>query len=148
MPQAKVNMPLEKRARESKMKMDKKKSMQQVPVQVTFSRTHQTKFNIARARATRVLKEMDSDEMNLDEMLELSKVIEMKLRGEKISIVKSTKVQKYATEVSEVKRCDRGIYIVLIKKMQSKLAEGIIGTNRRTVSEEEGKRLYKELMEE
>lgn len=84
--------------------------------------------------------------MNLDEMLEASKIAEMGIRGEKIPSVKSLKVQKYVEEILRLNK--RASTKLAAKKMQQDLTVQIIEKNKKTTNAAEARRLYKELMEE
>ncbi len=84
--------------------------------------------------------------MDLDEMLEASKVIEMGIKGEKISKVKSSKAQIYARRTLNLnKKSDTK---PLAKRMVHNLNARIIKENKKTTDEVESKRLYRELMAE
>lgn len=84
--------------------------------------------------------------MDLDEMLEASKVIEMGLRGEKIPTVMSSKVRSYVRTVLRLnkKECTKSI----AKKMQQDLTVKIIELNKETTNVAVAKKLYHELMNE
>lgn len=84
--------------------------------------------------------------MNLDEMLEASKLIEMGKKGERIQIVKSTRAQRYAAEVLRLNR--QSNTKIAAEKMIHKLNRQIIKVNRKTSDAKESKRLYRELMAE
>lgn len=84
--------------------------------------------------------------MNLDEMLEASKVVEMGLRGERIPTVKSSKVQKYVGTVLRLNK--RASTKPVAKKMQRNLTVQIVEKNKKTTNEAEAKRLYQAFMDE
>lgn len=84
--------------------------------------------------------------MDLDEMLEASKILEMGFRGEKIPTVKSPKVQKYVGTVLQLNK--RASTKWVAKKMQQDLTVQIVEQNKKTTNEAEAKRLYHALMEE
>ncbi|MCM1224068.1 MAG: hypothetical protein NC548_57410 [Lachnospiraceae bacterium] len=84
--------------------------------------------------------------MDLDEMLEASKVVEMGIKGEKIPAIKSSKAQKYAGTILQLnKRSDTK---PMAEKMMHDLNVQIIRVNRKTTNAVESKRLYRELMAE
>lgn len=84
--------------------------------------------------------------MDLDEMLEASKVIEMGLRGEKIPTVMSSKVRRYVRKVLILNKNDSTKSIA--KKMQQDLTVKIIERNKETTNVAEAKKLYHALMNE
>lgn len=84
--------------------------------------------------------------MDLDEMLEASKIVEMGLRGEKIPAVKSAKVQKYVGTVLRLNK--RASTKSVAKKMQQDLTVQIVERNKKTTNAVEAKRLYHALMDE
>lgn len=84
--------------------------------------------------------------MDLDEMLEASKVIEMGIKGEKIPAVKSSKAQRYAGTILRLNR--RSDTKPMAEKMMHDLNMQIIRVNRKTTDAVESKRLYRELMAE
>lgn len=84
--------------------------------------------------------------MDLDEMLEASKIVDMGLRGEKIPTVKSSKVQKYVETVLRLNK--RASTKPVAKKMQQDLTVQIVEKNKKTTNETEAKRLYQALMDE
>lgn len=84
--------------------------------------------------------------MDLDEMLEASKIVEMGLRGEKIPTVKSSKVQKYVGTVLRLNK--RASTKPVAKKMQQDLTVKIVEKNKKTTNETEAKRLYQAFMDE
>lgn len=84
--------------------------------------------------------------MNLDEMLEASRIAEMGLRGEKIPVAKSPKVQQY---VGRVLRLDQRHFTKSVaKKMQQNLTVQIVERNKKTTNAIQAKRLYHALMNE
>ena len=84
--------------------------------------------------------------MDLDEMLEASKVIDMGIKGEKIPVAKSSKAQRYAREILQLSRTDDTKPIA--EKMMHDLTVRIIEVNKKTTDETESKRLYRKLMVE
>lgn len=84
--------------------------------------------------------------MDLDEMLEASKIVEMGFRGEKIPTVKSSKVQKYVGTVLRLNK--RASTKPVAKKMQQDLTVKIVEKNKKTTNETEAKRLYQAFMDE
>ncbi len=84
--------------------------------------------------------------MDLDEMLEASKVIEMGIKGEKIPAVKSSKAQRYARIILRLNR--RSDTKPMAEKMMHDLNVQIIKVNKKTTDAVESKRLYRELMAE
>lgn len=84
--------------------------------------------------------------MDLDEMLEASKIVEMGLRGEKIPTVKSSKVQKYVGTVLRLNK--RASTKPVAIKMQQDLTVKIVEKNKKTTNETEAKRLYQAFMDE
>lgn len=84
--------------------------------------------------------------MDLDEMLEASKVVEMGLKGEKLPVVKSPKVQRY---VGTVLRLNKRVSTKrMAKRMQQDLNVRIIDANRKTANVAKGRQLYHALMQE
>lgn len=84
--------------------------------------------------------------MDLDEMLEASKIVEMGFRGEKIPSIKSPKVQKY---VEMVLQLNKGASTKsTAEKMQQALVVQIVQRNKKTTNAAEAKRLYHSLMRE
>lgn len=84
--------------------------------------------------------------MDLDEMLEASKIIDMEFRGEKIPTIKSPRVRKYVRTVLLLNK--ELITKSIAKKMQQDLIIKIVEKNKKTTNEAEAKRLYHELMED
>lgn len=84
--------------------------------------------------------------MDLDEMLEASKIVEMGFRGEKLPTVKSPKVKKYVGAVLKLNK--KASTKLAAKKMQQNLNIQIIERNKETINEKEAIRLYHELMAE
>lgn len=82
--------------------------------------------------------------MNLDEMLEASKVIEMGMKGEKIPTVKSSKAQRYAGITLQLN--EKSDTKTKAEKMRNNLNARIIEVNKKTTDAAESKRLYHELM--
>lgn len=86
------------------------------------------------------------DSMDLDEMLEASKIVEMGFRGEKIPTVKSPKVQKYVGSVLQLNK--RASTKSVTRQMQQDLTVQIVERNKKTTNAVEAKRLYHALMDE
>lgn len=84
--------------------------------------------------------------MDLDEMLEASKVIEMGIKGEKIPSVKSSKAQRYARTI--LRLCRKSDTRPIAEKMMHDLNVRIIKVNKKTTDAAESKRLYHKLMAE
>lgn len=84
--------------------------------------------------------------MDLDEMLEASKVIEMGIKGERIPVVKSSKARRYAGTILQLNR--RNDTKPIAEKMMHDLNVQIIKVNKKTTNAVESKRLYRELMTE
>lgn len=84
--------------------------------------------------------------MDLDEMLEASKIIDMEFRGEKIPTIKSPRVRKYVRTVLLLNK--ELVTKSIAKKMQQDLIIKIVEKNKKTTNEAEAKRLYHELMED
>ncbi len=109
----------------------------------TIKKVIGVKPNIARdiAAIVRLIKSMD-----LDEMLEASKVVEMGMKREKIPAVASSKARKCASEILRLYR--RNDTKPLAEKMIHDLNVQIIKVNKETADAVEAKRLYRELMAE
>lgn len=84
--------------------------------------------------------------MDLDEMLEASRIVDMGFRGEKIPFVKSPKVQKYVGTVLQLNK--RTSTKSVAKKIQQDLTVQIVERNRKTTNPAKAKSLYHALMEE
>ncbi len=84
--------------------------------------------------------------MDLDEMLEASKVIEMGIKGEKIPPIRSSKAQRYAGMTLRSYRRDDTR--PMAEKMMHDLNLHIIEVNKKTTDAAEARRLYRELMAE
>lgn len=84
--------------------------------------------------------------MDLDEMLEASKVIEMGIKGERIPVIKSSKARRYAGTILQLNR--RNDTKPMAEKMMHDLNVQIIKVNKKTTNAVESKRLYRELMAE
>lgn len=83
--------------------------------------------------------------MDLDEMLEASKVIDMGIKGEALPVIKSRKAQEYAVRCLDKKNAEK--YDVA-EKMMRDLNARIISENKKTTDAVESRRLYCELMAE
>jgi hypothetical protein len=95
-------------------------------------------------RETNYSRLIDSMKMNLDEMLELSAILDILIRGEGIITIHSTKVQKY---LQIVLKSNKGVMTKsLAQKIQQDLAVKIVMRNRETTDRTEAKRLYNEFM--
>ncbi len=92
-------------------------------------------------RASSLLSSMD-----LDEMLDASNIVEMRLKGEKIPIATSSIVQEYVNEVLRLN--DSYATKLLANKMQQELNTQILEKNKRTINSVEAERLYDTLMKE
>ena len=84
--------------------------------------------------------------MNLDELLEVSKMVELGIKGEKIPTAKSPKAQKCARTILQLNR--KGNTKPAAEKMINGLNERIIEVNKKTTNTAESKRLYRKLMAE
>lgn len=84
--------------------------------------------------------------MDLDEMLEASKVVEMGIKGEKLPVVQSSKVKKYAGVVLGLNKSLSTQHIA--RKMLQELNMQIIQKNRNTTDALEAKRIYQEFIAE
>lgn len=84
--------------------------------------------------------------MNLDEMLQASKIAEMGLRGEKIPAVKSSKVRQYVGTVLKVNEKDSTR--AEARKIQDDLVVQIVERNKETVNGSKAKYLYDKLMKD
>lgn len=84
--------------------------------------------------------------MNLDEMLEASKVVQMGIIGEELPIAISPNARKYAGAVLALNKgkSTKPQAVRLIDDLNAQ----IIRTNKRTTNAEEAKRLYRNLMRE
>lgn len=109
-----------------------------MPEKVIVVKPHSVRGRIA---TTRLVNSMD-----LDEMLEASKVIEMGIKGEKIPAVKSSKAQRYAGTILRLNR--KNDTKPMAEKMMHDLNVQIIKVNKKTTDAVESKRLYRELMAE
>lgn len=86
------------------------------------------------------------ESMDLDEMLEASKILELGLKGERIPIAKSYKVKKYVDKILRLNK--RMSTKKIAKKMQQDLTVQIVRRNKNTTNAIEAKHLYKALMKE
>lgn len=84
--------------------------------------------------------------MNLDEMLEASKVIQMGTIGEAPLFIESPNAQKYARSILAL--YNKEVTKPVAAKMIDNLNTQIIRTNKRTTNAAESKRLYRNLMRE
>ena len=101
---------------------------------------------VGRAGVKRVRVKGLLDSMDLDEMLEASKNIEIGLRGEKIPSISSSNVQKYVNEVltyNKMLKTKR-----LSQRMQQELTKHIIDVNKKTIDARKANNLYQALMKE
>lgn len=119
-----------------------------VAMQAPLSKTPTEKVIVAKphfvrgmAATARLLKSMD-----LDEMLEASKMAEKGMKGEKIPAVASSKARRYAREILRLNR--KNDTKPLAEKMMHDLNVQIIKVNKETADAVEAKRLYRELMVE
>lgn len=114
------------------------KTIPDIPEKVLVTKPHSVRTKIATARLV--------NSMDLDEMLEASKVVEMGIKGEKIPKVKSSKAQKYAGTILQLnKKSDTK---PMAEKMMHDLNVQIIRVNKKTTDVVESRRLYRELMAE
>jgi len=109
-----------------------------IPEKVVMVRPYSVRGRVA---TTRLIYAMD-----LDEMLEASKVVEMGIKGEKIPAVKSYKAQRYARTILRLNR--RNATKPMAEKMMHDLNVRIIKVNKKTTDAVESRRLYRELMAE
>lgn len=109
-----------------------------MPEKVLVVKPHSVRGKVVTARLV--------NSMDLDEMLEASKVVEMGIKGEKIPAVKSSKAQRYAGTILRLNR--RSDTKPMAEKMMHDLNVQIIRVNRKTTDAVESKRLYRELMAE
>lgn len=86
--------------------------------------------------------------MELEELLDALEFTEAVLSGKTVETDKkvSTNVQEYETELCELNNCSTDKYFVSIARQY--LTTVIIEKNKKTADIEEGKRLYRELMDE
>ncbi len=84
--------------------------------------------------------------MNLDEMLEASKVVEMGIKGEKQPVVQSSKVKKYAGVVLGLNKSLSTQHAA--RKMLQEVNMQIIQKNRNTTDALKAKRIYQEFIAE
>ncbi len=109
-----------------------------MPEKVIAVKPHSVRGKVATARLV--------NSMDLDEMLEASKMIEMGIKGEKIPIVKSSKAQRYAGVILRLNR--KSNTKPMAEKMMHDLNVQIIKVNKKTTDAIESKRLYRQLMAE
>lgn len=107
-----------------------------MPKKTVAVKTHSGRGRVAAARLV--------NSMDLDEMLEASKVVEMGIKGEKIPAVKSSKAQRYAGTILRLNK--RNDTKPIAQKMMHDLNVQIIKVNKKTTDAAESKRLYRELM--
>ncbi len=119
-----------------------------VDVKATLAKTMPEKVVVVKSNSARrrVATARLVDLMDLDEMLEASKVIEMGIKGEKIPAVKSSKAQRYAGTILELNR--KNDTRPMAEKMMHDLNVQIIKVNKKTTDAAESRRLYRELMAE
>lgn len=151
MPKVKINTPVGSRRKKMTGTMvEDNISLEAVPI-----KTVAVKTGVAPAKAVAVkVTPMNRrkvigrliDSMDLDEMLEASKIVEMGLRGEKIPVVNSPKVQKYVRAVLRLN--NKASTKSVAKKMQQDLTVQIVRRNKKTTNAAEAKRLYQALMKE
>lgn len=109
-----------------------------MPEKVMVVKPHSVRGKVAAARLI--------DSMDLDEMLEASKVIEMGIKGEKIPEVKSSKAEQYAGTMLRLN--GKNDTKPMAEKMKNDLNAQIIKINKKTTDAAESERLYRELMAE
>lgn len=151
MPKAKINTPVGGRRKKIVgTTLEKDLRGGTVSVKTVTAKTGATAVKVAAGKATPVRRGKVPSRliasMDLDEMLEASKILDMGFRGEKIPTVKSPKVQKYVGEVLRLNK--RASTKLVAKKMQQDLTVQIVERNKKTTNEVEAKRLYHALMEE
>ncbi len=151
MPKAKINTPVGSRRKKiTGTTVKKGLRMEAVPVKTVAVKTGVAPVKAAATKATPVRRGKVTGRliasMDLDEMLEASKIVEMGFRGEKIPTVKSPKVQKYVGAVLRLNK--RASTKSVAKKMQQDLTVQIVEQNKKTTNAAEAKRLYQALMEE
>ena len=95
MPKAKINTPVGSRRKKiTGTTVKKGLRMEAVPVKTGVAPVKAAVTKATPVRRGKVTGRLIAS-MDLDEMLEASKIVEMGFRGEKIPTVKSPKVQKY-----------------------------------------------------
>ena len=151
MPKAKINTPVGSRRKKiTGTTVKKGLRMEAVPVKTVAVKTGVGPVTASATKATPVRRGKVTGRliasMDLDEMLEASKIVEMGFRGEKIPTVKSPKVQKYVGAVLRLNK--RASTKSVAKKMQQDLTVQIVEQNKKTTNAAEAKRLYQALMEE
>lgn len=109
-----------------------------MPEKVVAVKTDSARRRVATARLVNT--------MDLDEMLEASKVVEMGIKGEKIPAVKSSKAQRYAGTILRLN--GKNDTKPMAEKMMNDLSVQIIKVNKKTTDAVKSRRLYRELMEE
>lgn len=109
-----------------------------MPEKVVVVKSNSIQRRVATARLV--------DTMDLDEMLEASKVVELGIKGEKIPVIKSSKAQRYAGTILRLNKKNNTKPIA--EKMMHDLNVQIIKVNKKTTDVAESRRLYRELMAE
>ena len=146
MPKAKINTPVGSRRKKiAGTTVEKGLRMGAVPVKTGVASVKAVAVKATPVRRGKVTGRLIAS-MDLDEMLESSKIVEMGFRGEKIPTVKSPKVQKYVGTVLQLNK--RASTKSVAKKMQQDLTVQIVERNKKTTNAVEAKRLYHALMEE
>lgn len=126
------------------------KKMRGVPVKAVHGKSNGMRVNGATLRTERIKRRKFINglisSMNLDEMLQASKIVEMGLRGEKIPAVKSSKVRQYVGTVLKVNEKDSTR--AEARKIQDDLVVQIVEKNKKTVNGSNAKYLYDKLMKD
>lgn len=125
-------------------------SKKRQPAEAIAEKGIRTKTSPAKSTFVQRRRRATTDEliasMDLDEMLEASKIVELGFRGEKIPTIESAKVRKYVGEVLRLNK--RVLTKAEAKKMQQDLSVKIVEQNKKTTDAIEAKRLYHALMKE
>lgn len=146
MPKEEINTPVGSRRKKiARTTVKKGLRMGAVPVKTGVASVKAVAVKATPIRRRKVTGRL-IDSMDLDEMLEASKIIEMGFRGEKIPTVKSPEVQEYVGTVLQLNK--RASTKSVAKKMQQVLNARIVELNKKTTNAVEAKRLYHKLMEE
>ena len=141
MPKAKINTPVGSRRKKiAGTTVEKGLRMGAVPVKTGVASVKAVAVKATPVRRGKVTGRLIAS-MDLDEMLEASKIVEMGFRGEKIPTVKS----RTLTVLQLNKRASTKS---VAKKMQQDLTVQIVERNKKTTNAVEAKRLYHALMEE
>lgn len=124
------------------------RKMRGVPVKAVHGKANGIRVKRATLRTGRIKRRKFINglisSMNLDEMLQASKIAEMGLRGEKIPAVKSSKVRQYVGTVLKVNEKDSTRSEA--REIQNDLVVQIVEKNKKTVNGSQAKYLYDKLM--